>query len=405
MTAGLLRALLKQLGNYLDNLALSARSAADTLSDTWKGYRENDLRLRVPRPGPSLGAMAEAALDRGFALAANLAAGRNLEERISKGFAQLADAEQLFERRGWLADPSSYHRDPPPVEEVSLGRAVSQQGLRRLQYQQLSYPSLYEPWPSEPGRERWQAMEPNRRFHAYVLRYPGPPRPWLVCVHGFGMGGPLTAFTGFNARKLHSELGLNLAFPVLPLHGPRALGRASGRELLAADFMTMVYCFAQAAWDLRRLVGWLKSEDDQPVGLYGLSLGSLAASLTSGLEPVDCVIAGIPAVDFAGLVRDNEISIPGRKPLASEQGYQRLARVTSVINPLSFAPQVARDKRFIFAGLADRLARPYQADALWRHWERPPVHWFDGAHVTYLMKSSVQRFVESSLATAGLTWH
>ena len=46
-----------------------------------------------------------------------------------------------------------------------------------------------------------------------------------------------------------------------------------------------------------------------------------------------------------------------------------------------------------------------QADALWRHWERPPVHWFDGAHVTYLMKSSVQRFVESSLATAGLVWH
>ena len=77
--------------------------------------------------------MAEAALDRGFALAANLAAGRNLEERISKGFAQIADAEQVFERRGWLADPSSYHRDPPPVEEVSLGRAVSQQGLRRLQ--------------------------------------------------------------------------------------------------------------------------------------------------------------------------------------------------------------------------------------------------------------------------------
>ena len=91
--------------------------------------------------------------------------------------------------------------------------------------------------------------------------------------------------------------------------------------------------------------------------------------------------------------------------LASEQGYQRLARVTSVISPLSFAPQVARDKRFIFAGLADRLARPYQADALWRHWGRPPVHWFDGAHVTYLMKSSVQRFVESSLATAGLVWH
>ena len=74
------------MGNYLDNLALSARSAANTLSDTWKGYRENDPRLRVPRPGPSLGAMAEAALDRGFALAANLAAGRNLEERISKGF-------------------------------------------------------------------------------------------------------------------------------------------------------------------------------------------------------------------------------------------------------------------------------------------------------------------------------
>ena len=37
--------------------------------------------------------------------------------------------------------------------------------------------------------------------------------------------------------------------------------------------------------------------------------------------------------------------------------------------------QIPVEKRFIYAGVADRVARPDQARALWRHWGRPEIEW------------------------------
>ena len=36
--------------------------------------------------------------------------------------AEMEDSVELFEARGWLADPRSYHRDPPPLSRVSFER-------------------------------------------------------------------------------------------------------------------------------------------------------------------------------------------------------------------------------------------------------------------------------------------
>ena len=84
------------------------------------------------------------------------------------------------------------------------------------------------PHPGEPGRERWLAYEANRTGHAWLLKHPGPPRPWLVCVPGYRMGRPAVDFTGFRAGWLYKTLGLNVAIPVIPLHGPRRVGSRLG---------------------------------------------------------------------------------------------------------------------------------------------------------------------------------
>ena len=71
--------------------------------------------------------------------------------------------------------------------------------------------------------------------------------------------------------------------------------------------------------------------------------------------------------------------------------------VHRVVSPLAMEPLVARDRRFIFAGLGDRMAVPSQAHALWEHWERPTISWFPGNHVGYLWSAKVSGFVDRVL--------
>jgi len=48
-----------------------------------------------------------------------------------------------------------------------------------------------------PGAEQWLGQSANATVHAWMLKHRGGPRPWLVCVHGFGMGQPGVDFRAF----------------------------------------------------------------------------------------------------------------------------------------------------------------------------------------------------------------
>ena len=81
--------------------------------------------------------------------------------------------------------------------------------------------------------------------------------------------------------------------PCLPLHGPRSTGRISGAELISPDYVTLIHFFAQAVWDVRRCIDWVRQRDAPAVGLQGISLGGYNVALVSSFEPnLDCVIAG-----------------------------------------------------------------------------------------------------------------
>jgi hypothetical protein len=224
-----------------------------------------------------------------------------------------------------------------------------------------------------------------------------------VCLHGFGMGSPLVNLSGFDVRKLHDELGLNLAFPVLPLHGPRGAGRISGAEVLSPDYLQMVHFFAQASWDVRRTLAWLRQRGALRVGLYGVSLGGYVSALVAALESgLDCVIAGIPAVDFANLARDNEPWVMRRYDDEFDLDWQLVREITHPVSPLSMPSQVPRERCFIYAGIADRVVRPDQPRALWRHWGEPEILWFSGGHVLGVRNRDVSGFLAECLARSGL---
>ena len=238
----------------------------------------------------------------------------------------------------------------------------------------------------------------NNHVPALVLRH-SEPRPWVVCVHGALMGRGAVDLRLFRARHLHDDLGLNVVLPVLPLHGSR---KHRGAAFPGEDVLDDVHATAQAVWDIRRLMSWIRTQEpDSPIGLNGMSLGGYVTALVASLEDgLTCAVLGVPVADLidvlgrhAGL-RDDD---PRRQALALAEPLGRM------VSPLSLLPRVPMQGRFIYAGVADRLVHPRdQVLRLWEHWGRPEIEWYQGGHTGFFRSRPVHEFVDDALIQSGL---
>jgi hypothetical protein len=401
---GLISALWLGVAGALLMIALSAAS----------GWAIGSLGLRlverwedVPEPLASVRAAFEVAVDSAvlaqMALRAPARGMRGNNERVA---GEVHAALEMYRERGRVETPAAYHVTPPPLEKPELRRRRA----RGVDFEHLQFESGYEPHDGEPGRERWLSYAPCRTGHAWVLRKHDPApetgssRPWLICIHGYQMGTPVVDFGAFRPAWLHRRLGLNLVLPVLPIHGPRRIHRASGDGFLSGELLDTVHALAQAAWDLRRIVSWVRAQGATQIGVYGLSLGGYSTALLASLEPgFTCAVAGIPATDFARLSWKHGPQDSLRRAEEAGIGLGETVNLTKVVSPLVLQPQLPRERRYIFGGTADQLVPPDLVRDLWWHWEKPAMHWYPGAHCTFSSHSAVRRFVEGALRESGLT--
>lgn len=295
--------------------------------------------------------------------------------------ARLRAAAERNRERGWLEAPERAHPLPPALEKPSLAR-VALRGLGTAEH--LEFESEHEPADPEV-RDAFLAVRPNRTAHAWLWRHAGGPRPTLVCVHGYTGGRVAFDARAFGALRLHRELGIDVALFALPLHGPRASGRHSGRGFLGGDpLWTNVAC-AQAVWDLRRLTGWLRAQGAPLVGIQGASLGGYVTALYASLDGrLACAVPRIPAVKLSQIVW-SELAPDRRSALeAAGASESLLDEAWASHAPLRHRPQVAHEGRLIIGGAADRICTPDQTRALYEHWGRPEIHWFPGSHLVPL---------------------
>jgi dienelactone hydrolase len=355
----------------------------------------------VPVPRVTLPLAAEVAIDDALLAWMGVTLPMRDFREVARVRKEVHEARELFRDRGWLEKPADYHQRPPELSERDVRlRPLS---LRGLGYEHLRFESGYEPHPDEPGRGRWLSYAPNRTAHAWVLRHAGEARPWLVCVHGYQMGAPAIDLRAFRTAHLHYRLGLNVALPVLPLHGPRKIGRMSGDGFLSANFLDTVHAEAQAMWDLRRLLSWIRAQGAPQVGAHGLSLGGYNTALLASLDAeLACAIPGIPATDFTRLTWRH--GPPLHLRYAEHEGlvHDEAAEVLQVISPLTLEPLVPKERRYLFAATSDLLVPPDQVRDLWRHWGRPRIVWYPGGHVTFRLHDEVDSLFHDALRESGL---
>lgn len=380
-------------------LALIALSAASFLASGAVALRQEPRMRGVPEPRPSPGLYLQVACDEALLAWMQVSLEVRTVGETARITREVAEAAELFDARGWLEKPADYHVTPPPLEDPRLGPAQAW----RVDHEHMSFESGYEPHPDEPGRDRWLGYDANRTAHVRILRHPGGPRPWLLCLHGFQMGDARVDLLAFDQQRYHRALGLNMAVPVLPLHGVRRVGRRSGDRFLAGDPLDSLHAEAQAMWDVRRLLGWIRAQGAPAVGVLGLSLGGYQTALLAGLEEeLACVIAGIPLTDIARAVWRHGPSL--HLLHAEHEGLVRdhVAEVLRPVSPLALDPLVPRERRYIFGGVADRLVPPDQVRDLWEHWERPRIAWYQGAHLTFRRHRAVRLLIRDALREGGL---
>ena len=302
---------------------------------------------------------------------------------------EAAEALTLFEQRGWIDDPASYHEEPAPPAGVREKRGRHSTAI--------TWDDGYECRPEEPGAARYAGYRGNRIARATLLEHRSGDRPWVLCIHGFGMGTPGIDLRGFRAEHLNRDLGFNVAFLTLPFHGRRRTERSALPRIPGVEVLDNIHGLAQAVWDARQLVAYLRERTSEPVSVMGLSLGGCVAALVASLVDVRAALLLIPLVDLGALITDTA-ELRGMPVSFDEERTAGLQRVLRPVSPLALTPLVARERRFIVAGTLDRFVRPStQAVALWHHWDEPEIHWYHGGHVSLFWNPGARSAIDGAL--------
>ncbi|MCW1958361.1 MAG: hypothetical protein KIH64_007410 [Mycobacterium sp.] len=316
---------------------------------------------------------------------------------------EVREAVEFYGDRGWLDKPQDFFAVPSAPTDVSIRSFTN----RNRTHERITFDSGYAPHPGEPGADRWMSYTANNRDYALMLRHKdngqGKPRPWMVCVHGTEMGRAGLDLTLFRAWHLHEDFGLNVILPVLPMHGPRARRLPRGAVFPGENVLDDVHGAAQAVWDVRKLIAWIRSE--QPgarIGLNSISLGGYIAALVASLdEDLTCAILGVPPSNLVELLGRHS-GLPKDDP--RWKTLELAKPIGQMISPLSMEPKVPPQGRFIYAGVADRIVHPrQQVVQLWEHWGRPDIGWYHGGHTGFFQARPVQRYVDAALVQSGLS--
>jgi len=205
-------------------------------------------------------------------------------------------------------------------------------------------------------------------------------RPAVVVLHILGADFALSRYV---CARL-AQRGVAALFVKLPYYGER---RPAGgqKRFLSADMERSVLSMRQGVCDVRRAIAWLAGRDEVDpgkLGVTGISLGGIVASLAAEMDPTirraGLLLAGGNLArilwEMPEAARYRALWIESGRTLAD------LKALTDPFDPVTHAGRLKGKHVLMIAGKVDEVIPPAATLALWEAAGRPPIVWYDCGH-------------------------
>jgi dienelactone hydrolase len=222
----------------------------------------------------------------------------------------------------------------------------------------------------------------NNTVHAeFFCPLGGGKRPAVVVLHILGADFALSRYV---AARL-ADRGVAALFVKLPYYGERRPQGDPRKRFLSTDIERSILAMRQGVCDVRRAAAWLASRpavDPAKLGVTGISLGGIVASVAAAVDPAlnrgAFLLAG---GDLSTILWEMPEGVKARA-LWVESGRTRadLKALTDPFDPLTYAHRLVGKRVMMIAGNVDAVIPPNSARALWEAAGRPPIRWYDCGH-------------------------
>jgi len=221
----------------------------------------------------------------------------------------------------------------------------------------------------------------NNTVHAeYFQPRVSGKRPAVVVLHILGADFALSRYL---AARL-AQRGVGALFVKLPYYGER---RPPGgdKRFLSADMERSLLAMRQGVCDVRRAAAWLAGRpevDRERIGVTGISLGGIVASLAVAMDPEIHQGVFLLAGGDLGQILWEMPEAAKYRTLWLNSGRTRadFNALTAPFDPLTYAPRLVGKRILMMAGNVDEVIPPSSAKALWERAGRPPIRWLDCGH-------------------------
>jgi len=316
------------------------------------------------------------------------------------------DALGFYRDLASRADPELSFPPPEPGCPVVAKESRRVPVLQKGRVELLSFESAFEPLNPEL-RAGWRDRRRNVTAWAQHWRHRVGPRPTLIQIHGF-MGSPFLVNSAFFSLPWFYTHGYDVLLFTLPFHGRRKGWRDpySGHGYFARGMSSFNEAVGQSIHDLRVFIDHLLATGVPRVGVTGLSLGGYTTALLASVDPR--VHVAIPNAAVSNVADLSSSWFPASSLLEwvlPRRGVriEELHEAMAFHSPLTYAPLVPKERRFIIGGLGDRLAPPSQSVALWEHWDKCRIHWYPGNHVLHVNRAAYLREMGRFLHDTGFS--
>ncbi len=224
----------------------------------------------------------------------------------------------------------------------------------------------------------------NNTVHAEYFepesKQPAVKRPGVVVLHILGADFALSRYM---AARL-AQHGVSALFMKLPYYGERK-PKGSDKRFLSIDPERSFLAMRQGVCDVRRAAAWLKSRpevDPERIGVTGISLGGIVASVAAAIDPAINEGAFLLAGgDLADILWNMPESRKYRELwVASGRNKKDLEALTKPYDPLTYAHRLKGKRLLMIAGKVDEVVPPSSAEKLWKAAGEPPIVWYDCGH-------------------------